>query len=184
MATLAAAVTLAAASGCTAGTGDGPLSAGESHSTVCVGYTKEMIFTLGLVSLTNEGRHDIVITDAELIEPTNLELVGAVALPEPTGGAVGIGADDGWPPNHHTNPKVGSPADLAFWAKRQAIPGATVKAGNDDRLAIGVKAGGRGSMNGVRLTYTADGKRYQADTTAKLKVRPKCGGGFDSEDDE
>lgn len=174
VATLAAAV-LVAASGCTGSVSEnGPLSAGGEAASVCGPGDGEAIFSMGHDWLVNEADAPVTITGVELIGAEDMELIEAVILPPPVDPSTTtlIGLVDEYPPAEYTETSDGG----SYWSLREDIGKAVIEGHQASNLLIGIKATGHASMEGAAISYQHQGKSYRMETTTRFHVRPQCGG--------
>jgi hypothetical protein len=141
---------------------DGPMQAPYAHgwsATKPVGH----VFTDGFETLRTTGDDVAVIESVELVGSRGIEMVGALIAPPPRRYAAEVSIDS-WPP-----------VLKKLFDEETLVPAVGAEIGSDKQgweLLVGLKAVEEGVVfrKGIRVTYTADGDRYEVVLPAELTI--------------
>ncbi len=146
----------------------GPLSLGDASTVLCVPAPVGTA-TMGHRVLRHLGGNEAVLTAVELIDPVDLELVGAFLVPEGDDGLILTGIESTFPPRK----------PIRGWSERREVVGSRVAAGEEWGTGFGLRrTAPEGRASGVRLRYEVRGRDHVVvyDTDVTL-VADRCAGG-------
>ncbi len=138
---------------------DGPIAMSNEESTVCGTLPKFSDAALG-VNLPTGLPADLRIDSVEALNPQGLAIAESYLMP----------VADGYRLLLDTFPPVDQFPDA--WKTATRALGQSLPEGSAVDLVVEVLAQGTGgSLDGVRITYTVDGKQYRVDTHMGLELK-------------
>lgn len=147
----------------------GPLGAGGTDGTQCMGYREGHPVTVGIYDLSNSGTSPVTIQGITLPALHGMTMTKSWLVPlyhDPKNGNwVDVGAGSPYPPT--TSPQ---------WGQQRPAIGGVIKAGQDLTLVFGLTrtSARAGKSDGPAITYTANGASYTVREKTSLIVAANC----------